>query len=279
MNDRFAWLDALPFAGGPPDLRIGTHALDISDWLPQDAQTAAELRLRVQLLDQHRDFVQMNAGYETALEELLSLVEIHIGDRLHRDRPTPLEQLAVSVPDDVLLMAQDRAGSERKWRLVGGTLLFPNHWTLSEKMGSEITEIHAPVEGYDELLAARVRKFFDRLSPARPVWRRNWFIHDDATLFQPAPRQSRAITDPAEAAKLWIRSEWQTLRRLAFSGLIVFTIKTQVAPLSALVLRERKAAQMVTFLESASTRALTNHGAHGRVEAILDVLRSGGGEW
>ena len=94
MNDRFAWLEALPFAGGPPDLRIGTHALDISDWLPQDAQTAAELRLRVQLLDQHRDFVQMNAGYETALEELLSLRYIsviaftEIGQHLSNNSPS-----------------------------------------------------------------------------------------------------------------------------------------------------------------------------------------------
>ena len=252
---------------------MGVHPLDVSRWLPVDQYTASELELRRQLFVEHHDFVHMESGYDTALEELLSLVEIHIGDRLVTDG-SPIERLALSVPDDILLMHRDNDAAQGEWRLVGGALLFPNHWRLDAKMGRPITDIHSPVDGYDELLAARVRKFFDRLSPARPVWRRNWFIIDDATLFAPDSSLQRSIDNPDEVDSLWIRSEFQTLRKLAFSGLIVFTVKTQVAPISELRTRPAVAERMADFLEQATPLSLDNKHALGRERAIIEYLRT-----
>lgn len=273
MTDRrYDWLGELPLAAGPPDLRMGVHPLDVSDWLPADQNTAKELELRRELFVDHHDFVQMQPGHETALEELLSLVEIHIGDRLVSDG-SPIERLALSVPDDILLMHRAPEADPGDWRLVGGALLFPNHWRLGEKMGQPITEIHAPVDGYDDLLAARVRKFFDRLSPARPVWRRNWFINDDPAFFAPDRSGQLAVDNPEEVEGLWIRSEWQTLRKLAFSGLVVFTVKTQVAPMSELLTRPGIGEQLALFLENASLLSLANKHALGAHEAIIEYLR------
>ena len=273
IDRRHDWLTELPLTAGPPDLRMGVHPLDVSRWLPVDQYTASELELRRQLFVEHHDFVHMESGYDTALEELLSLVEIHIGDRLVTDG-SPIERLALSVPDDILLMHRDNDAAQGEWRLVGGALLFPNHWRLDAKMGRPITDIHSPVDGYDELLAARVRKFFDRLSPARPVWRRNWFIIDDATLFAPDSSLQRSIDNPDEVDSLWIRSEFQTLRKLAFSGLIVFTVKTQVAPISELRTRPAVAERMADFLEQATPLSLDNKHALGRERAIIEYLRT-----
>ena len=64
---------------------MGVHPLDVSRWLPADQYTASELELRRQLFVEHHDFVHMQPGHDLALEELLSLVEIHIGDRLVTD--------------------------------------------------------------------------------------------------------------------------------------------------------------------------------------------------
>ena len=47
-----------------------------------------------------------------------------------------------------------------------------------------MSRIHGPVEGYEEHLSKRVNNFFDRLGD-EPVWRRNWFIHPDNSLYQP----------------------------------------------------------------------------------------------
>ena len=264
------WLSEIPLAPGSPDLRMGTHVLDLGTWLPIDSKTPAERALRRELLAEHgNDVARIVPGHDKALDELLSLVEIHVGTQLDRNSGSPLELLAVSVPDDVLLLWRD----EKAWRLIGGTLLFPNQWTLDEKIGKTMASIHSPVNGYDELLERRVDSFFDRVSPARPVWRRNWFFHDDPSFFQPERMTQRPITNADEAGELFIRSEWQTLRRLAFSGLIVFTVKTQVAPISQLKARPTLAEKMVVFLESASDRSLENKDATTRHEAIADYLR------
>lgn len=263
------WLDDLPLVPGPPDLRMGTHALDIREWFPVDAHTATELELRRRLLEEDDSLVRLVPGHEDAVEELMALAGIHLGRRLAPTGVASLEQLAVSVPDDVLLLWRDHA----HWRLVGGALLFPNQWTLEEKIGRTVANIHAPVDGYDELLETKVDTFFDKLTAARPAWRRNWFVHDDPTFHLPDRTSHRAISDPEEVASLWIRSEWQTLRRLAFSGRIVFTVKTQVASMDQLAARPLAAAQMVAYLESASERALRNTDTMGRSDAIIEFLR------
>ena len=272
IDRRHDWLTELPLTAGPPDLRMGVHPLDVARWLPVDQCTASELELRRQLFVEHHDFVHMESGYDTGLEELLSLVEIHIGDRLVTDG-APIERLALSVPDDILLMHRDGEGESGEWRLVGGALLFPNHWRLQDKIGQPITAIHSPVEAYDELLAVRVRKFFDRLSPARPVWRRNWFINDNPTFFAPDRSGQLGITDPDQVEGLWVRSEWQTLRKLAFSQMTVFTVKTQVAPMSAVRDRPELAEQLAVFLAQASPRSLDNKHVLGSHEAVIEYLR------
>ena len=273
MSGLYDWLHDLPVAAGPPDLRMGTRSLDVTDWLAPDGLVEQELALRASLLAAHPEFVHIDDGHDAALEEVRSLVEIHIGDRLRTDVANPIEQLALSVQEDILLMHRSSAASDPLWRLVGGTLLFPNQWRLQDKLGLDMTAIHGPVDGYDPLLAKRVAQFFDRLSPARPAWRRNWFFHEDPALFQPERLMHSPIDDPDDVPRLWIRSEYQTLRRMAFSEVIVFAVKTQLAPIGEVARRPELAAHMVTFLESASPRSLENKDADGRHDAIIDYLR------
>ena len=53
----------------------------------------------------------------------------------------------------------------------------------------------------------------------------------------------------------------------------MFTVKTQVAPMSAVLDRPQVAEQMAVFLEKASPRSLDNKHALGRGEAIINYLR------
>jgi len=265
----YDWLDELALAPGPPDLRMGLRSLPAERWLPTDSFTAAELRQRARLLDEHDDLVLLDAGWDHAVDELQSLIEVQRGRPVERGPWTPLEAAARAVPDDLLLMADTGDG----WRLVGGALVFPNKWRLTEKMGGTVTEIHSPVAGYDELLAARVERFFDRLTPDRVVWRRNWFFHDDPSFYLPDRSEPVTFAEPDRAGGLYVRSEWQTLRRLPVSGVIVFTVKTQVAPMVELAARPNLAERMVQFLEAASPRSLANKEALGRERAIVDFLR------
>ena len=128
MGSDYDWLNDLPVAAGPPDLRMGTRALDMAGWLAPDALADEELALRAKLFVEHPDFVHVESGHDAAIDELGSLVEIHIGDRMRHDIDDPMERLALSVQEDVLLM--HRSAVAQRWVLIGGTLLFPNQWTL-----------------------------------------------------------------------------------------------------------------------------------------------------
>lgn len=268
-DDRFEWMGELPLRIGPPDLDMGLRATSLDRWLPVDSLTPLELRWRAELLDSHPGLVRLDAGWEDAVDELLAMIELHLGRSVGSDGSSGLEAAARAVPDDILLMADEGDG----WRLVGGALVFPNQWTLAEKMGRTLAEIHAPVDGYAEILADRVDRFFDRFTPDRLVWRRNWFFHDIADFYRPDKRAYDRFTDVDRAAQLFVRSEWQTLRRLPRSGVIVFTVKTQVAPIAELAARPDVATMMIRFLEAASRRALENKDALGREEAIVAYLR------
>ena len=101
------------------------------------------------------------------------------------------------------------------WYLEAASLCFPSRWRLADKIGRHITEVHGPVDGYVDQLASKVDRLFDRLTD-RPVLRRNWYIHPDPTLFQPAPPPDGdpSSPQPDALATLVVRSERQTLRRL-----------------------------------------------------------------
>lgn len=269
---QYDWLTELPMPLGDPFLRMGTRGADQADWLIVDDETTNELALRNQLIREHSDHAQLLDGHDEQLGELIELVEafrgaLNVGPVVDGVKPE-LASLAVSIQEDILLMVQN----EEHWYLAGGVLLFPDQWALSDKIGRSMAQIHAPTDGYDELLEAKADQFLDRLAPGRLVRRRNWFIHDEPAHFLPNHVAQRAFEDPKEAGDLWVRSERQTMRRLERTGAIVFTVKTQFAPFSQVKARPEVAVELTAFLEQASDRSLDNKDAAGRSQAVIDYL-------
>lgn len=276
-NPTFDWLSELPMPMGEPFLRMGTRGIDSSEWLRVDDQTDHELMLRADLLAEHPDYAQFLPGNDDALAELVGLVEAHRGETL-KDGPvvrgvrTDLAGLAVTIAEDVLVMVRN----DQHWFLAGGVLLFPDQWRMTDKIGKSIADIHGPTDGYDELLEAKVDQFFDRLKAGRLVQRRNWFVHDEPRHFLDHRTSHRSFSDPAEAASLWIRSERQTLQRLERSDAIIFTVKTQFAPMTELAERPAVASKMAAFLGQAGDRLLDNKDVSGRTGALLSYLSAVG---
>lgn len=274
-DPRFDWLEELPLVSGEPFLRMGTRGIDIADWLLTDTETPAELKLRAEHLATYPDFAQIEDDYEAPLTELVAEVEAHLGRPLEAGPEVvgvraELAALAVTIPEDVQLLVR----TADHWRLIGGVLLFPDQWRLPDKLGLSIAKVHGPTDGYDELLESKVDRFFDRLAVGRLIGRRNWFVHDAPTYFLDKHATTRDIEDPAECESLWIRSERQTLRRLPHSDAIVFTIKTQFAPLPQVVARPDIAEAMATYFEQAGDRLLDNKDVAGRTDAVVSYLRS-----
>ena len=129
------------------------------------------------------------------------------------------------------------------WRLAAASLCFPSSWTLAEKFGRPLHEIHAPVPGFGAGTrnADLIARIFDNLKPDQPVIRWNWSLQADMALYKPMSghhRDERATARqprfPDGAAGTFIRVERQTLRRLAGSGDIVFTIRIFLDPMAVL---------------------------------------------
>jgi hypothetical protein len=223
------WLDEVRLEPGPPWLTMGTRAHDERDWLVIDDRRDAELALKQQLLtERHDDVFAALPHCLAAAEETLELVTDWLGRHDRRPAPVdepchPLDHAGRLVQEDLCLMAPDETGAVV---LAAGSVCFPSHWRLADKLGRPAAAIHAPVPHYDEELRDRVDLFLDRLRPEGSAQRRNLSVHDHDDLYAPEPHESPAsfTDDPAD---VWLRSERQTLRRLPRTGAVLFTIKTQ----------------------------------------------------
>lgn len=183
-----------------------------------------------------------------------------------------LERAALSVQEDLCLM--ERSAETGGWDLTAGVVLFPSYWRILEKLGHRQEAIHGPVPHYAEDLAGTVTRFFDRLRPGRIVSRRNWGFAAHPLLFVP---QIGVLdtSDRYQPSDLWLRSERQTLRALPATGAILFTIKVQLAPATALADHPDLAGRLADAIDGWSPEMLAMRGSrYGGVRTITTWLRS-----
>jgi hypothetical protein len=168
------------------------------------------------------------------------------------DRPVagehPLAAAGRTVQEDLCLMVR-RDGA---WHLDGAVLCFPSMWRLGDKLGRPAAAIHGPVTGYAAELADRVDRFLDRLEVTKPVWRRNVSLKATHALHLPLAGEppDPGNRGPVDGSTGWLRSERQTLRKLPASGAILFTIRTQLAPVTVLRHRPDRARDLVAAYRS-----------------------------
>lgn len=187
----------------------------------------------------------------------------------------PLEVAGRLVQHDLCLMQPGPDGPV----LTAGVLCFPSRWSLVEKLGLPMAEIHAHVPFYGERLARPVDRFFSVLAEGRLVERLNWGVTDDPALFQPGGKWRRRIDGRITAENagdsLFLRTERQTLSRVGPDGTILFTIRTRATPL-----REIAADRGVALDLASAIEALPEEMAHYKSilpfrDAVLGYLRRG----
>ena len=252
-----------PYDGTSKPFTIGLRPLDLANWIEVDANFAAHLAEKRRLYAEipEKVFVE-EPETRAAQQEVLDLLTTHLPARFpqtHRladgtvevegVRPSalppppdaPLVAASLLVQEDLILMRRGTDG----WRLAAGSLCFPSSWVLTEKFGRPLHQIHVPVPGFgpgsrpDELIA----RMFDGLQ-GQAMERFNWSIQAGDALYHPlsnVQRDDRASGRPskfADAAAIdaaaFIRVERQTLRKLALSKDILFTIRIHLDPLAVL---------------------------------------------
>jgi hypothetical protein len=254
---------------------MGLQPLDLQNWIEPDACLAAELTEKERLLhEQHQDVFAALPEATAGSVEMLELLIEHLPARfptlykredkvlynlvthqawdLSQKTLHPLDLAGRLVQEDLCLMQLDER--TQVYCLVGASLCFPTRWRLAEKLGKPLNTIHDPIPGYAEQLASTMDRYFARIKVDKPVWRINWSMSDDPTLFQPTGHGRRGlnpeITPDNAGEKLWLRMERQTLRRLPRSQDVLFTIRVHVRPLQELAVRPRHAAALAAAMRT-----------------------------
>ena len=228
-----------PLDDRPFRLRMGLRPLDLAEWLEPDEHAADDLALKQQLVAERYDDVVAivdEPNVHAACDELWSLVEPAARGFVLRGT-TPASLLAAQNPDDHHPIVRAGLATQEDWVVmapVGGRLVlaaacvcFPTRWVLATKIGKPMAAVHEHVAYYDEHLSLPVDSFFERLTVDRPVWRLNWNLMDNPTLFQPVAGAAASVAPDEVGDRIWLRIERQTLRRLPETGAIVFGIRIQ----------------------------------------------------
>jgi hypothetical protein len=295
-----------PYDGSSRPFTIGLKPLDLADWIEVDEAFDPQLREKRRIEAEYPEQVFVaEEGTQDAQREVLDLLRTHLPQRFP-DRYSveckgiaisghpaltiqamaempPLRAAARLVAEDLILMRRDDSG----WRLVAGSLCFPANWSLTEKFGKPIHEIHAPVPGFagGTRNAELIGRIFDKMAVDQPVQRRNWSIQSGTGLFRPALRRERdrtAVERPSKfpdadiRAHCFIRIERQTLRRLPRSGDILFTIRTHLDPLSVLSRHPERASLSASFadqLDRLDIAELDYKGLTADRDALVAILR------
>ena len=210
-------------------LAMGLRPLDEAKWLEVDENRTAELELKDQLLRDAYDVVVATTpeGLEGS-EELLANVsdnldQFHPGLSSHESSGEhPIVAASRLVQEDLCVLVRSDA-----WRLQAACVCFPSRWNLASKIGTTIDEIHRPVHRYDEQLAEPTTAVFERMTSDRAFWRLNWTLINNPALHLTAGASN--TSDSSDLSEWFFRVERQTIRRLPFTGAIVFTIRTYVA--------------------------------------------------
>lgn len=310
-----AWLAELEPVAGPPYLRMGTHASGDA-WLTATGGDAALLDEKRRVLAEHHDeAVASMPGSEHASAAALAAVvawrELRdpagagtgagSGGRQRtagpgaRDEPPgaptgggfgtpptdPLDAAGRLVAEDLCLLVPGSsvgapAGAEGAWVLGAGSLCFPSHWRLRDKLGLPVAAIHDPVPHYADELARRVDHFLARLAPGRSVWRRNWTVHASPALYAPtpAPPPDPPVTADDAGERLWLRSERQALVRLARHRAVLFTIRTDQVVLGAAAADPALCGRLAGAVASWSPRLLAYRGGDAIRRPLLGWLRA-----
>jgi hypothetical protein len=265
MSNQFAYP---PVSDGKPfRLSMGLRELAIINWIEGGPDLVVQLADRNKLLNQNRNqVVQILPDHQLAIQYftlkiLDNLRNFHPNYQIDESNVTHRESnITVDIKADIefvqlaKVIAEDLCLLEYKngiWQLVAAVVLFPSRWNLLEKIGKNLDQIHAPVPGYDQALQPLMTDTLNKIKPERPVWRKNWSLHETSTLHEPFYKSSQANVD-----NYWWRTERQTLTKSEDGKYILFTIRNRSEPFSWIKSDSYSAGQFAKTLATLSPEML-----------------------
>ena len=275
-----------PTDGKPFRLIMGLRALEPAAWLEAGDDLVSQIPERLALAKDAREVVyQELPGYRAAIDYLVQLIisnlkEFHSERYLFEENSITHRETDTQVnldSDDVLLGLASIIGEDLvvlsrendEWKIVAGAVIFPSRWKLTEKIGKGMDAVHTPVPGYATALAPFMTATFDKVSPDRAVWRKNWSLHSTEDLYQPT-----SIHVETNPENYWWRTERQTLTRSAIGNYLYFTIRNRAEPLQWIKEDLNAASAFAETLASYSPETIEYKGLQRDHQKLVDYLRN-----
>ncbi|KAF5391770.1 hypothetical protein D9757_001719 [Collybiopsis confluens] len=158
-----------------------------------------------------------------------------LGTESKLEEENPLVILNEHVPEDYLLTLPDpKTGL---YTMVAGVCCSALGWNVSTKIGKPLKDIHDVVPDYKEKMEFSMDRFFSKMSCDKPIQRGSWGLEIGKPLFlQPEDSHNslRNTQDPdLKVEDIFLRVDWQTLRKLPRSGSIVFNFRALFTPFTS----------------------------------------------
>lgn len=189
----------------------------------------------------------------------------------------PMDWIGRQVQEDLILL-------NSSGEVVAGQLCFPSGWSLSEKLGKQFIDVHAPLPSLTSPMILAANKLIERLPLGKPVARNNWgFRLDDqldlSSKHSVAYREKLLTVVPTLSLeefgkRIFLRVEHQTLTRLPQSGFVLFTIHTYNSPLAEECKSVERTQAMFSFLNSVPRELIEYKVMDGIYETIICYLGS-----
>ena len=245
-----------PYDGSGKPFTIGLRALPPEHWIEVDERLGEQVVEKQRLLaERHDEVFRAEADTIGAQQEVLAALLEYLPRRytdlyqvtgksvtivpagmtyaIEEFAARPLELASRLIQDDLVLMRPSDVGH----RLVAAVLCFPSSWSLREKFGKAMVDVHGPVPGFGagSRNARLIERIFTNLQPNQPVERLNWSIYDAPDLYYPQREHAGEVLVGKDGQiNGWLRVERQTLSKLPVSGDVLFTIKICVDPIDVL---------------------------------------------
>lgn len=184
----------------------------------------------------------------------------------------PLEQFmraSMGLEPDVVLV-DDRATPHPL--TVGGVVCFPSGWSLPERLGETVEEIHAVVPGLNVSLGRNIDRFLRSLKPGQGWKRSNWGAAASCERNQHPCRELPTLSLPISPEHVWLRQEHQLLFRLPQTEVILFAIRLEHTSLAAVCENPSLAQRWERGLRTMPAELLRYKRLDQVRDAILEVL-------
>ncbi|CAE7587844.1 unnamed protein product [Symbiodinium necroappetens] len=225
-------------------LRPGLNVLEPGQWLLKDEDDAEIIAMKRAVLDDPQVGQSLwvsdgRASTVAAEEELYSLVAACQPVREPVQSRPLITAAARLVREDLILLRQH---GDTPAAMCSACVCF-SFGQLLTKLGAPLADIHSPVPGYAKSLRRPLDRIFAKLGPDKSFWRANFEFRWSGELLHPSARgdpslkgdlshkAGEPVDDSLGPADMYLRVEYQTLRRLPDSQHIAFTVRSYTDPL------------------------------------------------